>query len=257
MDSQKSDFRAVLKRGMFQKWSAIPVSLMLIAVIAVGGFLGIRALGNHDTPNVPTEPSGNISTAPIDSTVPMDSSDTIDYEQEYADVPEYLRDQVILYARALYENWPQEDWERIGLCSELYLVKEHVECGFVLKDGDSQLYQIYVTSFWADSETPNYTLWSFTHEGDEAQMFLCEDNVIMLTNVLNGSDKYTSYNRLGRNEYGLSTLNMIETVFAIDGTEWFTGLNYEDSVPITGEEAENIISGYKLEEVEPRIFLRK
>lgn len=265
MDSQKPGNRVVLKRRSFQKWSAIPAALMLIAVIVVGGFFAIRTLGDHDSPSFATEPSDPVSTVPID---PINS---IDYEQEYADVPEYLREHVILYAQALYEKWPQEEWERIGLNLELYQVKDHVECGFVLKDldsdglqdlliyGGSQLYEILVVNYWPENaamDVPNHTLWCFTHEEDESRMFLCEDNVIMITSVLNDRDDHISYNRLGKSEYGLSSMDMIETVFAIEGTEWFTGTNYENAVPITAEEAENITSDYKLEEVEPRLFPR-
>ena len=196
----------------------------------------------------------------------------VDYEQEYADVPEHLRGFVTLYAEALYENWPKEDWVRLGLCMELYQVKDHVDCGFVLKDLDSdgledlllyggkQLYEIYVVNFWpwrVDPEKPDYNKWSLTIDGEPTRMFLCEDNVIMLTYVLNDSDSYVSYYRLGRNKSGISTFNMIETVFAIDGTEWFAGPNYKDAMPITNYEAENIRFGYKHEEVEPRPFPRK
>ena len=244
----------------------VPAAVILIAVIAVGGFLAIRSLGGNHTPSMATEPPASIST------IPTDPIDPIDYEQEYADVPDHLRDHVMLYAEALYENWPQEKWERIGLSLELYQVKDHVDCGFVLKDLDSdgfedlliyggkQLYQILVVNFWPVDTAmgqPAHTLWCLTREENESRMFLCEDNVIMHTYVLNDGDEYIDYCRLGKNSSGLSCLETIETVFAIDGTEWFAGPNYKDAVPITNYDAENIRSGYKHEEVEPRLFPRK
>ena len=275
MDSQKPGYRTVQKKVRMKKWIAIPVTLMVLVVIAVGTFVGMKALGGNDTPSVATEPSESVLTEPIAPTDPItitDTHDTIDYEKEYADVPDYLRDHVMLYAEALYENWPQEKWERFGLSLELYLVKDQVECGFVMKDldsdgfqdliiyGDSQLYQILAVEHWPDNlnlEAPEYTILNIAYEYDQAEITLCEDNVIMVTNFVNDRDYYASFNRLGKSEYGRSTLNMIETVFAIDGTEWFAGANYEDARPITSDEAENIIDGYKPEEVEPRLFFRK
>lgn len=272
MDSQRKGYRTVLKRIRTRKWRAIPVALMVVVVIAVGTFVGMKALGGNNTPSVATEPTGNISTAPVEPTYHISSIDIIDFEQEYADVPEHLRDHVMLYAEALYENWPKEDWERLGLCMELYQVKDHVDCGFVLKDldhdglddlllyGGSQLYDILVVNFWPVDTAmglPSRTHWRLTHEEDESRMFLCEDNVIMHTYVLNDGDEYFDYCRLGKNSSGLSCLETIETVFAIDGTEWFAGPNNKDAAPISAEEADNIIAGYQAEEVEPRIFYRK
>lgn len=269
MDSQRKGYRAVLKRGRSQKWRAIPAALAIVALIAVGAVLGIRGLGDRDTPMVAADPTGNILTAPVDPTDRIYSNDMIDYEQEFADVPEYLRDHVIMYAQALCENWPREDWERFGLNLELYQVKDHVVCGFVLKDldddgleelliyGGEQLYEILVVNFWPVDTAmglPAHTLWCLTCEENESRMFLCEDNVIMITYVLNDGDEYIDYRRLGKNSSGLSCLETIETVFAIDGTEWFAGANYKDAVPISAEEADNIRGGYKLEEVEPSLI---
>lgn len=271
MDSKRKGFRAVLKRGKNQKWSAIPAALALVAVIAVVGSLGIRGSGDHDTPMVAAEPTGNTATAPVEPTDKIASTDILFYEQEYADVPAYVRECVILYAQALDGNWPKEDWQRIGLDLELYQVKDHADPGFALKDlngdglqdllvyGGSQLYQIIVSEYWEKNDilgSPAYTEWILTHDQylDQACMTLCQNNVIMLTYVLNDSDYYFSYNRIVENEYGRPVLEMIETVYAVDGTEWFAGPDQETAAPITKDEAEDIKARYTLEEVEPRLF---
>ena len=270
MDSQKPGFRTHQKAAPGPKWRAIPVALILIIVIAVGGFLGIKALGGRDMQSVATEPSDPTDHLYLkDDIIVTDTKEPFDYERFYADVPEYLRDHVIMYAQAFYEDWPREDWERFGLNLDLYQARDLVECGFVMKDldgdgledlliyGDSRLYEVLIVNSWpheGNLDKPDYCLWSFPPDENGAWMSLCEDNVIMIREMLNERDIRISFNRFGKNEDGLAYLDTIETVYSIDGTEWFAGPNKEDAVPVTAEEADNILAGYKPEEVEPRPF---
>lgn len=250
MDSQRKEYRSVLKRGSHTSWRALPALLVLVITIALGGFLGIRALEGQDTPEVA-------------ATVPED------YQEKYADVPHYIRDHVILYDQAISENWPQEEWDRIGLSLELYKVKDRVSCGFIVRDldgdgledlliyGGSQLYDILVVEYWPenlDLGLPEYTLHSLNQEENGAEMALCEDNVIMLTYVRNDRDTCVSYNRVGKAEKGIAILDTLKTVIAVDGTEWFAGPNEEDVVPISGEEAETIKAEYTTLPVDPKAF---
>lgn len=270
MDSQKPGFRTYQKTAPGPKWREIPVALILVIVIAVGGFLGIKALGGRDMQSVATEPSDPTDHLYLkDDVIITDTKEPFDYERFYADVPEYLRDHVIMYAQAFYEDWPQEKWEQFGLNLDLYQVRNLVECGFVMKDldgdgledlliyGDSRLYEVLIVNSWpheGNLDKPDYCLWSFPPDENGAWMSLCEDNVIMIKEMLNERDIRISFNRFGKNEDGLPYLDTIETVYSIDGTEWFAGPDEENAVPISAEEAENIIARYKTEEVGPRLF---
>lgn len=270
MDSQKPGFRTHQKAAPGPKWRAIPVALILIIVIAVGGFLGIKALGGRDMQSVATEPSDPTDHLYLkDDVIVTDTKEPFDYERFYADVPEYLRDHVIMYAQAFYEDWPREDWNRFGLNLDLYQARDLVECGFVMKDldgdgledllifGDPRLYEVLIVNSWpheGDLDKPDYCLWSFPRDENGAWMSLCEDNVIMIREMLNERDIRISFNRFCKNEDGLAYLDTIETVYSIDGCEWFAGPDEENAVPISAEEAENIIARYKPEEVEPRLF---
>ena len=94
MDRQRKGYRTVMKQSKAKTWRAVPVALLLIAAIAVGGFLGIRAWGNRDIPAVTAEPTQD------NGDQVHDCKDLVayeDYEREYADVPDYVRDHVILY----------------------------------------------------------------------------------------------------------------------------------------------------------------
>ena len=266
MDRQRKGYRTVMKQSKAKTWRAVPVALLLIAAIAVGGFFGIRALENRDIPAVTAEPTQD------NGDQVHDCKDLVayeDYEREYADVPDYVRDHVILYAQALYENWSQERWERVGLSMQLYRIKDQVKCGFALRDlngdgfqdlllyGGSQLCDILVVECWSELENPGkqvYTLLSYSY--DQVQMTLCQDDIIMLTYPLKEGDEYITFNRLGKNEYDRATLQVIETVFTVDGTKWFAGSNYEDALEVSREEAENIKNSYKPEALETRQFFR-
>jgi hypothetical protein len=221
-------------------WTAIPAALALIAVLVIGWqFLFPNAEGPMTDDPTPTE------------TAQMIERDIINLDELFPDVPEQYLDILGKYYEALAFDYGSEVWESCGLNLTAYENLDVIEdLGYTLMDLDGngqeellitdgdQVYDLYVE---VDGEVRELLAGRIDAQGKRNSIKLCQDNTFMIWQRSSGVD-YIHWWRLGKDGLGDIALVCEETVSGGDDGKWYAGPNDKDAVPVSEEEAREIMN---------------
>ena len=221
-------------------WTAIPAALALVAVLVIGWqFLFPNAEGPMTDDPTPTE------------TAQMIERDIINLDELFPDVPEQYLDILGKYYEALAFDYGSKEWESFGLNLTAYENLDVIEdLGYTLMDLDGngqeellitdgdQVYDLYVE---VDGEVRELLAGRIDAQGKRNSIKLCQDNTFMIWQRSSGVD-FLHWRRLGRDGLGTIALVCEKTVSGGDDGKWYAGPNDKDAVPVSEEEAREIMN---------------